>query len=51
MLRSRGYRASSLSTYDIFTLYITLLHNLIKDKLVNYIESIFQREGSLYICM
>ena len=30
-LKSRGFRASSLSTYDISTLYTTLPHNLIKD--------------------
>ena len=33
-LKSRGFRASSLSTYDFSTLYTTLPHNLIKDKLV-----------------
>ena len=37
-LKSRGFRASSLSTYDFSTLYTTLPHNLIKDKLVNLIE-------------
>ena len=42
-------RASSLSTYDFSTLYTTLPHNLIKDKLVDSIERTFQREGSLYI--
>ena len=31
-------RASSLSTYDFSTLYTTLPHNLIKDKLVDSIE-------------
>ena len=31
------------------TLCTTLLHNLIKDKLVDLIERTFQREGSLYI--
>ena len=40
---------SSLSTYDFFTLYTTLPHNLIKDKLVDLTERIYQREGSLYI--
>ena len=30
-------------------LYTALPHNLIKDKLVDLIESIFQREGSVYI--
>ena len=49
MLNCRGFRASSLSTYDFSTLYTTLPHNLIKDKLVDLIERTFQREGSLYI--
>ena len=31
------------------TLYTTLPHNLIKDKLVDLIEKIFQRKNSLYI--
>ena len=48
-LKSRGFRASSLSTYDFSTLYTTLPLNLIKDKLVDLIERIFQREVSLYI--
>ena len=48
-LKSRGFRASNLSTYDFSTLYTTLPHNLIKDKLVDLIERTFQREGSLYI--
>ena len=36
-LKSRGFRASSLSTYDFSTLYATLPHNLVKDKLVDII--------------
>ena len=48
-LKSRGFRAFSLSKYDFSTLYTTLPHKLIKDKLVDFIEGIFQREGSLYI--
>ena len=48
-LKSRGFHASSLSAYDVSTLYTTLPHNLIKDKLVDLIERTFQREGSLYI--
>ena len=31
------------------TLYTTLPHNLIRDRLVDFIERTFQREGSLYI--
>ena len=49
MLKSRGFRSPSLSIYDFSILYTTLPHNLIKDKLVDLIERIFQREGSLYI--
>ena len=48
-LKSRGFRASRLSTYDFSTLHTTLPHNLIKDKLVDLIERTFQRECSLYI--
>ena len=48
-LKSRGFRASSLSIYDFSTLYTTLPHNLIKDKLVDLIERIFQRKCSFYI--
>ena len=37
-LKSRGFCAISLSTYDFSTLYTTLPHNLIKEKLINLIE-------------
>ena len=42
-LKFRGFRASSLSTYDFSTLYTSLPHNLIKDKLVDLIERTLQR--------
>ena len=45
-LKSRGFRAVRLSTYDFSTLYTTLPHNLIKDKLVDLIERILLIEGS-----
>ena len=48
-LKSRGFLASGLSTYDFSTLYTTLPHNLIKDKLTELIEQTFNREGSLYL--
>ena len=48
-LKSRGFRATSLSTYDFSSLYTTLPHNLIKEKLINLIEWTFKREGSPYI--
>ena len=37
---------TSLSTYVFSTLYTTLPHNLIKDKLIDLIERTFHREGS-----
>ena len=48
-MKSRGFLASGLSTYDFSTLYTTLPHNLIKEKLTELIEQIFKREGSLYL--
>ena len=45
-LKSRGFRATSLSTYDFSTLYTTLPHNLIKEKLINLIEWTFKREDT-----
>ena len=44
-LKSRGFLASSSSTYDFSTLYTTLPHNLIK---TNRIEQTFNRGGSVY---
>ena len=48
-LKARDFDAASLSTYDFSTLYTTLTHNLIKDKLIDLIERTFQREGSPYL--
>ena len=48
-LKSRGFRATNLSTYDFSTLYTTLPHKLINEKLINLIEWTFKREGSHYI--
>ena len=48
-LKARVLNATSLSTYDFSTLYTTLPHNLIKDKLIDLIERTFQREGSPYL--
>ena len=42
------FNVTSLSTYDFSTLYTTLPHNLIKDKLIDLIERTFNREGSSY---
>ena len=48
-LKARDFNATSLSTYDFSTLYTTLPHNLINDKLIDLIERTFQREGSPYL--
>ena len=48
-LKSRGFLATGLSTYDFSTLYTTLSHNLIKEKLIDLIEWTFQRKGSPYL--
>ena len=48
-MKSRGFLASGLSTYDFSTLYTTLPHNVIKEKLTELIEQTFNREGSLYL--
>ena len=49
MYQTSTSKETSLSTYDFSTLYTTLPHNLIKDKLIDLIERTFQREGSSYL--
>ena len=47
-LKDMDYQAPSLSTYDFSTLYTTLPHNLIKEKLLYLIERTFyKKEGKL----
>ena len=49
-LKDIGYQATSLSTYDFSTLYTTLPHNLIKEKLLNLIKRTFYKKvGKLYL--
>ena len=44
------YQVTSMSTYDFSTLYTTLPHNLIKEKLLDLIERTFyKKEGKLYL--
>ena len=40
-IQARDFNATSLSTYDFSTLYTTLPHDLIKDKLIDLIERTF----------
>ena len=48
-LKSKGFLASSLSTYDFSTVYTTLPYNLIKEKIMELIVQNFNREGSIYL--
>ena len=47
-LEDIGYQATSLSTYDFSTLYTTLPHNLIKEKLLDLIERTFYKRKVSY---
>ena len=48
-LKARDFKATSLSTYDLSTLYTTLPYNLIKDIIIDYFERTFNREGYPYL--
>ena len=48
-LKTIGFQASTISTYDFSTLYTTLPHNLIRNQLVDLIENTFRREEVLYL--
>ena len=49
-LKDIGYKVTSLSTYDFSTLYTTLTHNLIKEKLLDLIDqNFYKNEGKLYL--
>ena len=43
-LKTRRFRATSLSKYDFTFLFTTLPHNLINEKLLDLIELVFKRE-------
>ena len=48
-LKTKGFQASTISTYDFSTLYTTMPHNLIRNQLVDLIENTFRREEALYL--
>ena len=50
-LKCRGFRAPSLCTYDVSTLYTTLPHNLIKEKNLDLIEWTFKRALKLWFTL
>ena len=47
--KSKNFKASKLSTYDFSTLYTTLPHHLIKDKLIDLINQTFIPENTQYL--
>ena len=50
-LKCRGFRATSLSTYDFSTLYTTLPHNLIKEKHFDLVVWTFKRALNNYVSL
>ena len=48
-LESKSFLSSSVSACGFYTLYTTLPHSLIKEKLTELIENIFDKKGSLYL--
>ena len=48
-LQSKGFPASSLSSFDFSTLFIKSHHNLIKEILTEVIEHTFNRDGLLFL--
>ena len=47
-LKSKGFLASSVSTYDFSTLYYTLPYNLIKEKLAELNEDVLTERAQLF---
>ena len=50
-LKSRGFLTSGLSTYDFSTLYTTLPHNLIKEKLAELNKQLTERNHFIWLVM
>ena len=48
-LKIKNYKVSSVSTYDFSTLYTTLPHNLILEKLIALIQKTFAREKVTFL--
>ena len=48
-LLKQNFHVSTVSTYDFSTLYTTLPHNLIKDKITKLIQKTFAREKTMYL--
>ena len=50
-LKTKGFQASTISTYDFSTLYTTVPHNLIRNQHVDLIENTFRREEVLNLAV
>jgi hypothetical protein len=48
-IRNKRFHATSFSTYDFSTLYTTLPHHLIKDRLIPLIQKTFARENTTFL--
>ena len=48
-LETKGFQASTISTYDSSTLYTRLPHNLIRKQLVDLIENTLRREDISFL--
>ena len=48
-IRLSNYTVSSISTYDFSTLYTTLPHHLINEKLTSLIQKTFARENATFL--
>ena len=48
-LKTKGFQASTISTYAFSTLYTTLPYNLIRNQLVDLIENTLTREEVFYL--
>ena len=48
-IKTKGFQASTISTYDFSTPYTTLSHTLIRNQLVELIENTFRRQEALYL--
>ena len=48
-MKTKGFEASIISTYDFSTLNTTLPHNLIRNQLVALIENTFRRKEALQV--
>ena len=49
-LRLRNFQGSQVSSFDFSTLYTSLPHDLIKEKVLSLVKWCFNRESKTYLC-